>query len=186
MFIERFLERHKDDVRGRVLEIYEPTYTERFGGGAVTQSDIVDASNANPRATLIGDLREPGWLPADAFDCVICTQALQAAGDPRGVLRSLAQAMAPGGVLLASFPATSQRSGEAPGFEDLWRFTSDGVRTLFDGSGFAEVDVRAEGNLLACAAFLYGMADHETDPQAFANADPEYELVVTARATLAS
>jgi len=29
---------------------------------------------------------------------------------------------------------------------------------------------------------LYGMAEHETDPRAFAYDDPDYELVVCARA----
>ena len=51
VFIERFLERHADDVRGRVLEVYEPAYTERFGGDSVTKSDVVAAEIARaPRA----------------------------------------------------------------------------------------------------------------------------------------
>jgi hypothetical protein len=73
--------------------------------------------------------------------------------------------------------------GEEDGFRDLWRFTSDGVRELFARAGLT-ADVEAFGNLAACAAFLYGMAEHETDPQAFAGDDPDYELVVMARATL--
>lgn len=187
VFIEAFLERHAADVRGRVLEIYEPTYTSRFGGGRVTQSDVVDASAANPRATLIGDLREPGWLPAGAFDCAIVTQTLQAAPDPVAVARSLAAALAPGGVILATFAGISQRStsGEEDGFRDLWRFTSDGVRELLARAGL-RASVESHGNLAACGAFLYGMAEHETDPRAFATDDPDYELVVCARATLPS
>jgi len=184
VFIERFLERHAGDVRGRVLEVYEPTYAERLGAERI---DVVDASEENPRATLVGDLREPGWLPARAFDCVILTQTVHSAPHPEGVLQSIAEALAPGGVLLATFAGVSQRSraGEDPQFLELWRFTSDGVRALF-----AQTDLRAEvqahGNLAACAAFLYGMAEHETDPRAFADDDPDYELVVTARATLES
>jgi SAM-dependent methyltransferase len=185
VFIEAFLERNAEDVRGRVLEIHEPTYTSRFGGGRVTQADVVDASRSNPRATLVGDLREPGWLPERAFDCMIVTQTLQATADPVGVLRALGAALAPGGVLLASFAGVSHRSmpGEEDGFRDLWRFTSDGVRELCARAGL-RADVEAHGNLAACAAFLYGMAEHETDPVAFAGDDPDYELVVLARATL--
>jgi hypothetical protein len=115
----------------------------------------------------------------------VLTQTLQAAPDPREVLASLAEALAPGGVLLATFGGISQRSDEAEGFEDLWRFTSDGVRALFAGGAW-NADVRAYGNLLACASFLYGMGEHEADPRAFAGDDPQYELVVCARATLAS
>ena len=185
VFIERFLAEHAADVRGRVLEVYEPTYTQRVGGDRVSRSEVVDASAENPRATLVGDLREPGWLPAGAFDCVILTQTLHSAPDPAAVLRSLAVALAPGGVLLATFAGVSQRSlaGEDPRFRELWRFTSDGVRALFAAAGLAAA-VEAHGNLAACAAFLYGMAEHETDPRAFAADDPDYELVVCARATL--
>jgi SAM-dependent methyltransferase len=169
VFIERFLERHAAEIRGRVLEIY------------------VDAGPGNRRATLVGDLREPGWLPARAFDCVIVTQTLQATADPAAVVASLGGALAPGGVVLASFAGVSQRSmlGEEDGFRDLWRFTSDGVRELFARAGL-RADVHAYGNLAACGAFLYGMAEHETDPRAFAGDDPDYELVVCARATLVS
>jgi SAM-dependent methyltransferase len=185
VFIERFLASRAADVRGRVLEVAEPTYTRRFGGDAVTRSDVVDASDSNPQATLVGDLRERGWLPDRAFDCVILTQVLQYAREPRAVLDVVGAAMAPGGVLLATFPSVSHRSpdGEADAFPDLWRFTSDGVRALLDAAGW-RADVRAHGNLLSCAAFLYGMAEHETDPRAFAFDDPAYEVVVTVRATL--
>jgi SAM-dependent methyltransferase len=185
VFIERFLEAHAGDIRGRVLEVYEPTYTTRFGGARVTQADVVDAAESNPRATLVGDLREPGWLPERAFDCAIVTQTLQAIGDPVAVVRSLGAALAPGGVILASFAGVSQRSmlGEEEGFRDLWRFTSDGVAELFARAGL-RAEVTAYGNLAACAAFLYGMAEHETDPRAFTGDDPDYELVVMARATL--
>ena len=185
VFIERFLEAHAADVRGRVLEIAEPTYTQRFGGEAVTRTDVVDASGANPHATLVGDLEQPGWLPERAFDCAILTQTVQYAREPRAMLDVICGALADGGVLLATFPGISQRSltGEAPNFPDHWRFTSDGVRSLVAACGLRG-DVRAHGNLAACAAFLYGMAEHETDPQAFAFDDPDYELVVVTRATL--
>jgi len=183
VFIERFLSEHAADVRGRVLEVYEPTYTQRFGGRRVTSSEVVDASAANPRATLVGDLRVGGWLPARAFDCVILTQTVQFAPEPPAMVAVVEAALAPGGVLLATFPGVSHRSraGEEAPFFEQWRFTSDGVRSLFAGSGL-RADVRAHGNLAACAAFLYGMAEHETDPRAFAYDDPDYELVVCARA----
>jgi SAM-dependent methyltransferase len=183
VFIERFLAAHAADVRGRVLEVYEDTYARRFG--SASSVDVVDASPG--RATLVGDLRSPGWLPVGVFDCVILTQTLHSAFRPDDVLASLRSSLAPGGTILATFAGVSQRSrsGEDPSFLELWRFTSDGVRELFSAAGF-RAEVRAYGNVLACASFLYGMAEHETDPRAFASDDPDYELVVCARATLDS
>ena len=40
-YIERFLAAHAGDVRGRVLEVAEPTYTQWYGGGEVTSSDVL-------------------------------------------------------------------------------------------------------------------------------------------------
>src|SRR4051794_25676805 len=54
-YIERFLEAHRGDVCGHVLEIAEPTYTQWFGSG-VTRSDVLHAAPGNPQATLVGDL----------------------------------------------------------------------------------------------------------------------------------
>jgi len=38
-YIEQFLSAHALDVRGRVLEIADDTYTQRFGGGPLCQYD---------------------------------------------------------------------------------------------------------------------------------------------------
>src|SRR6185312_2075371 len=35
-YIEGFLARHADDIRGRVLEVGDASYTHRFGGSRVT------------------------------------------------------------------------------------------------------------------------------------------------------
>ena len=55
-YIERFLAEHAADVRGRVLEVAESTYTGWYGGDDVTTSDILYAAEGNPEATVVGDL----------------------------------------------------------------------------------------------------------------------------------
>jgi hypothetical protein len=54
-YIEEFLERHRGDVHGRVLEVADATYTRRFGGDHVTSSDVLHAVTGNPSATLVAD-----------------------------------------------------------------------------------------------------------------------------------
>jgi SAM-dependent methyltransferase len=175
VYIERFLAEHADDIRGRGVEIYEPTYLERFGSCA--QVDVLDADPAATRATIRGDLSA---LPADTFDVFICTQTLQAIADPLGALRQARAALRPGGVLLATVPGISQiRPGDA--FPDHVRYTSHGLRALAE-QVFPGVRVRAHGNLVTAAAFLYGLAEEELDPGAFATDDPAYELLITLRA----
>jgi hypothetical protein len=65
---------------------------------------------------------------------------------------------------------------------DWWRFTSDGTRRLFE-EAFGDVEVEAHGNVLTAAAFLYAYAAEELSAQELSHCDPDYELLITARAT---
>src|SRR5690348_1817652 len=48
-YIEQFLDRNRQDIRGRVLEIKDSSYTDRFGAG-VERSDVLDIDARNPSA----------------------------------------------------------------------------------------------------------------------------------------
>src|ERR1041384_1893415 len=39
-YVEKFLERHAEDIRGRVLEIGDDRYTKKFGASRVIGSDV--------------------------------------------------------------------------------------------------------------------------------------------------
>lgn len=176
VYIERFLAEHAADIRGRGVEIYEPTYLKRFG--ACTQVDVLDADPRSARATIHGDLSA---LPADTFDVFVCTQTLQAIADPLTALHQAHDALRPGGVFLATVPGISQI---APGdaFPDHVRYTAHGLRTLA-AQAFTDAQVTAHGNVAAAAAFLYGLAEEEVEPGVLAaDDDPAYELVITLRA----
>lgn len=183
-YIERFLTQCGADVRGRVLEIAEPTYTEWYGGGEVTRSDVLFAAEGNPAATIVGDLVTGDGLPEGAYDCFICTQTLHVIWDVHAAVRGIHRVLAPGGVALVTVPALSQTSREdARDWGDWWRFTSRSTRRLFaDVFGSEHVEVEAHGNVRAAAAFLYGLAAEELEPAELERFDPEYELVICVRA----
>ena len=48
-YIERFLQRHAADIRGRVLEVGDNAYTRRFGGDRVTNSDVINLYGVRAR-----------------------------------------------------------------------------------------------------------------------------------------
>lgn len=175
VYIERFLAAHAADIHGHGLEIYEPTYLEHFG--RCTRIDVLDADLASTRATIHGDFSA---LPAARFDVFVCTQTLQAIADPLRALRQAYDALRPGGVLLATVPGISQIVPGEP-FPEHVRYTALGLRALA-GQVFADPQVEAHGNVVAAAAFLYGMAERELDPGALHTDDPAYELVITLRA----
>jgi len=182
-YIERFLARHRADIRGRVLEIGDRNYTRRFGADAVQRSDIYDLPR-NPAATIKGDLGADANLPIGAFDCVIVPQTLLFIYDLSRAMRSLRAALAPGGVLLATVPGISQIVRENMQHEgDFWRFTDRSLRALAEEAFEPDrIEVSAHGNVLTCVAFLQGLAQEDLAPDELDVDDPDYPLIVTLRA----
>jgi glycosyltransferase involved in cell wall biosynthesis len=185
-YIEDFLARHADDVSGRVLEVRDDAYTRRFGGDRVERSDVLHPVPGNPAATIVADLADSDGsaLPSNAFDCVILTQVLPFIADVGAALRTVHRILRPGGVVLATVPGISQivrRDMDAWG--DYWRFTSLSARRLFEEAFPAgTVEVEAHGNVLAAAAFLYGLSSEELRPDERDHFDPDYEVLIAIRA----
>lgn len=183
-YILQFLSAHREDVRGRVLEVAEDTYTRRFGGRRVTQADVLDVDPDNPSATVIADLTAADHVASDSYDCIICTETLHLIYDVRKAIETLHRLLKPGGVLLASCPGISHISRyDADRWGDHWRFTSFSLRRLFE-EVFppGNVHVEAHGNVLTAAAFLYGIVTQELTPEELDHHDPDYELEITLRA----
>lgn len=182
-YIERFLAEHAGDVRGRVLEVGDDAYTRRFGGAAVTRSDVLHVAPGNPKATIVGDLAEGARMPAEAFDCIILTQTLQLIYDVPAAIRVLHQSLAPGGVLLATCPGISQIDRGEWGRRWYWSFTTASVRRLFDEHFPAgELSVEGRGNVLSAIAFLEGLAVHELRPDELDAFDACYPVSILIRA----
>jgi SAM-dependent methyltransferase len=185
-YIEDFLERNRDAVRGRVLEFGDSSYTHRFGGSRVTRADVLDVNPANPAADIRTDLTRVDELPEGAYDCVICTQVLLLIYDVRAAVAGLRRLLAPGGVALVTLPAAAPDATDAvTGIRDHWRFTGASARALFaDAFGSAGVRVVVYGNALSAAAFIYGFAAEEMPRRALAARDPLVEVTVGVRASV--
>jgi SAM-dependent methyltransferase len=182
-YIEDFLRRHDDEICGRVLEVGDDRYTREFGSG-ITRSDVVDVDPANPQATYVGDLAEIRTLPADSFDCIVCTQVLMLVYDVHAALATLHRALAPGGVLLVTVAGiTRVCRPEVDRGGDYWRFTSASLRRLLEQSFEpAEVAVASYGNVRSAAAGLYGLVVRDLRSAELELHDPDYEVIVAARA----
>jgi SAM-dependent methyltransferase len=181
VYIEEFLARHAADVRGACLEILNADYTNRFGGARVTSSDVLDINPANSAATIVADLGEPDSLPAERFDCAIFTQTLHLIPDMGAALANIWRALSPGGVLLLTVPAVGRHEARKGFHRDRWRVTNTGLEWLLTGLSDARSEVTSYGNVLSCAAFLYGVAAEELRPEELATFDREFPLVVAAR-----
>jgi SAM-dependent methyltransferase len=184
-YMERFLSAHASDVRGRVLEIGDDTYTRAYGGGKVSHTDVLHLTPGNPRATIVEDLTRADAIPSEAFDCIVLTQTLQMIFEVREALRHLHRILAPGGVVLATAHGISRvarREGVDP-WGEYWHFTSQSLRRLFAERFPADgVEIEVYGNVLAAIAFLHGLAAEELTPEELNYSDPDYELLIAVRA----
>jgi SAM-dependent methyltransferase len=183
-YIEDFLQRHREDIRGHVLEIGDPGYTLKFGGPKVSRTDVLHAQPGNPEATLVADLSQKGCLRTETYDCMILTQTLSFIFDVQAALRNAYEALKPGGVLLATFPGISQISRyDMDRWGDYWRFTEASARRLFgDVFGPGNLTMESHGNVLVACAFLQGLASSELIEKELRYRDPDYPLLIAVRA----
>lgn len=183
-YIEAFLRRHEDDVRGRCLEIKEPAYTKWFGGKRVTASDVLDIDRSNPEATLHGDLSLGADIPDAQYDCFVLTQTLHLLYDFKGALFHAMRVLRPSGTLLVTVPAVARvLPGDAGIDTDYWRFTEASMRRLF--AELLPLDaffVSVYGNAASAAAFLHGLAAEDLEPGELERVDAHFPVIVAVRA----
>jgi FkbM family methyltransferase len=182
-YIEVFLRTHQADVRGRVLEVGDSTYTRRFGGPRVTQRDVLNLQ-ATSGTTVVADLARAENIADATYDCFILTQTLPFIYDVHAALQTTHRILKPGGVLLLTVPGISQLSRyDAQRWGDYWRFTPQVTeRLLAEVFGGDRCAVRAWGNLRAATALLDGRAADELQPEELSYVDADYPVLIAARA----
>ncbi len=182
-YIENFLQKSSADIKGRVLEVAEDTYSKQFGGAQITQQDVLHYNEPDPIVTILGDLTQPGVLPEAAFDCIILTQTLQLIFELEKAVTQLHAALKPGGVLLLTVPGISQIERTDWNKSWYWSFTESAVRKLFERSFRPEnLEVAQLGNVFSATMFLHGVALEEVDKRKLDVYDEAYPLIVTLRA----
>lgn len=187
-YIERFLGWHASDIRGRVVEIKDDSYTRRFSrSGAVERSDVLDVGGAERGVTIVADLADARDVPDESFDCFICTQTLQFVFDVEAAVATIHRVLRPGGVALVTLPGIAAMCGRetamGEAWADYWRFTSFSGRRLFgDAFGADNVEVEVDGNALAAVAFLHGLAAEELTLAELDARDVDFELLIAVRA----
>lgn len=183
-YTEDFLGRHASDIQGRVLEMADDRYTRRFGGDRVSQSDVLHLIPGNPHATIVGDLVTGEGIPNNTFDSLIVINTFPIVFEVQGAIQRCADALKPGGVLLANFHSIYPGIPEDPAWRgDFWRFTTMSVNRLCgDVFGETQLTIEAVGNVRSAAAFLYGLAAEELGEDVMRMHDPRYEVLINLRA----
>jgi SAM-dependent methyltransferase len=183
-FVQSFLARHRDDVRGSVLEVGDDRYTKSIGAGRVSESQVLHLYQAHPGVTITGDLAQLDHVPSGRFDCAIMTQTLQFIPDVEPAIQTIRRLLVPGGVALVTVPAISRIDRDLEGrYATEWSFTQRSMTRLFGGAfGAGNVTVTMYGNVLVATAFLQGLAAEELTAGQLAHVDPDFEVLIGVRA----
>ena len=183
-YIEQFLDAHREDIKGRCLELGDDFYIRKFGGGKVAQIDVLNVVEA-PGATIVADLTCADHIPSDLFDCIVFTQALQMIYHMDRALEHLFRILKPGGVLLMTSHGIS-KVGRRLGRDkwgEYWRITTQSAERLFEQTfPESEISVDCYGNVLSAVCTLHGLASDELSKKELDHKDPDFEVIVTVRA----
>jgi SAM-dependent methyltransferase len=184
-YIEKFLASYSSLIRGRVLEIGDDTYTCKYGSSQIHHSDVLHVSENRPGVTIIGDLTSASNIPSNSFDCIILTQTIHLIYDVPSVVNSIYRILKPEGSVLVTTPGIAQISRfDMDRWGDYWRFTTKSIHKLFEDCFPPEnITVKAFGNVKASIAFLQGIAYEELRTKDLDYFDPDYELLITVKAT---
>ena len=173
---------NRRDIHGAVLEVKDSAYSQRFGTNCES-FNVVDIVPRNDDATIIADLSQPDVLPDGRFDSFVLTQTIHLIYEAEEVVRNAFRTLRPGGVLLATLPCVSRIDYESGLSGDVWRFTLASSRRLFESVfGEGNIEVQSFGNVLACTAFIQGLAVEDLDREELDHQDPYFPLLIAVRA----
>lgn len=185
---ERFLDRHRTDIRGRCLEIGTVQTIRRHGGAAVTHAEAIDVA---PRDTVavVADLSRADHLDAGTYDCFVVPFTLHLIHDVEAALYHAVRILKPGGVLLANFPCVDYYfphgldMGTGQPLFVFWWFTPIHVENLLrrTGLGASDFELVVDGNLFARVAYQMNMPVEELTTLEREHRDEGHPLLISVR-----
>lgn len=184
-----FLLRHRDDIRGQVLEIGETTTVRLFGAERITAAHALDVGAHSPEVKVVADLSRAGHVPGEQYDCFVNQFTTAVIYDIRSALYHAVRLLKPGGVLLINFwcvdyylhRGLDMGTGE-PMYMHHW-FTPIQVHQLLHELSLTPQDyeISIYGNLLTRMAFLLNLPAQEFTPAELDHQDPGQPLLICAR-----
>ncbi len=180
-YIEKFLKKNKNYIKGRVLEIGDDRYTKKFGDKVVF-SDILNVNYDEEGSTVIDDLDKMRNLRKNYYDCFICTHVYPCIFDVQKAVENSLTILKKGGVLLLTVPGICPISlDDYRKWGVYWSFTDMAVKQLLN-KVILKKDYQIEifGNLKAATSFLYGYSWKELPKKDLDKKDIRYQIVIAA------
>lgn len=183
VYIEDFLYKNKQYIKGVIGEIGDDTYAKKFGSN-ITKIEVLHYTPDNPKATIIGDLTDYKTLKENILDCFILTQTLNFIYDFKPAIAGIHYMLRKGGVALVTVAGISQISRyDMDRWGDYWRFTDLSIKKAFgEVFGPENVEVETYGNVLTATAFLHGISAEELTKEELFHKDKDYQVTIAIKA----
>lgn len=182
-YSESFLYRHRQCIRGSVLEIGDKGYSQSLCDEKIGEVAFVPFGKSGREQLLFSELKKYNDHRSGSFDCIILLQVLNSIYDMKPLLKSVYGLLKPGGVLLATLPGIGPFGSTLATGKGYWYFTRVSARSLF-AEVFPAPGIAAEayGNVLAAMAALHGLPATELLADELDFHDPAYPLIIAVRA----
>lgn len=179
VYIDKFLEKYKQHIRGDIMEVAETTYSERFSVKEDTSSYTaihIDGADGCRRANL----ETAEGLIEDEFDTMIITQTLAYIYDLKAVVKNIYKSLKKNGYCMITVTDIGHMGClEADLYGSYWGFHSDGIKRLFiETFGEGNVTVEKYGNIKTVAAQLYGLAAEDIEKECLEWNDARYPMII--------
>lgn len=182
-YLEQFMLQQKNAICGKVLEIGDRNYTERFGKDVSSYVLHFDDSYKETTFDFKGDLRTGEGIEEDFYDCIICTQVLDFVQDITKTPEVLIHSLKIGGKLLVSVSGISTICRyDMEKYGQYWNFTDKSLKNMFTSDN-TECEVWTKGNCKVACAFLQGMSYTELTEQELQETDEDFQVVIFAVVT---
>lgn len=184
LYIDKFLTKHKEHIKGVVLEFEDSAYTMKLGAKKVIRAEVINLDPGHPQATIVADIANAPQIPSNTFDCIICTQMLFLVYDYKKAVETLYRILKPKGVLLITVPGIAPVCpNEGASWHDLWRFTEASLTKLLQEFFPARnIAVETYGNIYAAISYLEGLAQEDVNIHNLEPTDPSFPINICAKA----
>lgn len=177
-YIEQFLDKRKQYIRGKCLEIAEDTYTKQFGGKRVKASIMLHVEGWGNNVVK-GNLETGEGISAESYDTMIITQTLMCIYDVESAVKNIYKGLKKGGSALITVSGISQIARYD---DDNWgmfhSFYMSGLKRIFyPVFGEENVEIIHYGNVKTAMAFLYGAVREELSEDDFDSIDIDYPVI---------
>lgn len=193
-YIEKFLQNHKDAIKGNLLEVSGDDYIRKYGqegstcsilqfteNKAAENKNILSTGGGGERSFVYADLTRLDSFEHDAFDCFVCTQTFNFIYDIKRAIEGAYAILREGGTLLATVSGISQISRyDMDRWGDYWRLTDLSAKKMF-GEVFGQSNVSVEifGNALASVLLLQGLSQEDLEDESILDqTDNDYQVTL--------